>query len=86
MAFIEVHRVSPEFSGVAVTVDVKLNANRVLPLFRQDCPSRPAGDQQQMLCGLLGWDILELFFRIHLGLGGVKDRLLGNNASLDLRA
>jgi hypothetical protein len=38
------------------------------------------------LRGLLGCDLLELFVRVHLGLGTEVDRLLRYDASLDLRA
>ncbi len=49
-------------------------------------PSRPPrGETLPVLGRLLGWDLLELFFRVHLGLGGVEDGLLGDDASLDLR-
>jgi hypothetical protein len=39
-----------------------------------------------VLRGLLGCDLLELFFRVHLGLRAEVDRLLRYDASLDLRA
>src|SRR5260370_29699562 len=39
-----------------------------------------------VLRGLLGCDLLELFFRVHLGLHAEVDRLLRNDASFDLRA
>ena len=42
-------------------------------------------DPACVLGGLLGCALLELFFRVHLGLGGVEDGLLGDDASLDLR-
>src|SRR5919109_2926673 len=53
--------------------------------------SRVAGapvtiDKRKPLCGLLGSDLLQLLLRVHLGFGAEGDGLLGDDASLDLRA
>jgi hypothetical protein len=53
--------------------------------------SRVAGkpvtdDKRRPLCRLLGRDLLELFFRVHLGFRAELDGLLRDDASLDLRA
>jgi len=45
--------------------------------------STPSSD---ILRGLLGSDLVGLIFRVHLGLGGVKDGLLRYHASPDLGA
>src|SRR3979411_713796 len=43
-------------------------------------------DKRWSLRGLLWCDLLELFLRVHLGFGSEVDRLLCDDASLDLRA
>src|SRR5438874_5685289 len=46
----------------------------------------PVTVPKDVLGRLLGRDLLELFFRVHLGLVAEVDRLLRDDASLDLRA
>ncbi len=66
---------------------MRRSADGLLPPYSTEAGA-PEGEARQsaVLRDLLGCEFPELFFRIHLGLGTVKDGLLGDDASLDLRA